>query len=473
MQTAGQDRLAIRLAAAWAGFAVFLFVTREDRLAALPALLALSVFGLGLAPALLRLHRAEAPRRPFPLFELTGLFYGVFFGASVFLVRLIRDQTSGDILFSHIRLAEISTVALALAFASLVLMFAAWTAVRGRVPWRLHLPEDAGSPRLRLLLWGLALGALAYAYVPWLRHLPSIGQLLVPVGYLAFGGFAVLWWRRRIGTVEVALYFLVVLPLWLAKFAAIGFSTPIVLVVIYGCALRFWSGDRLPWKTGLAAVTLAILIYPSQADIRNAIWKQGAGLSVADKLARIGEVLVHNHTSWPRYRELMVERNGFAGLANRLSFLVPMSWVVQRTPDPVPYWGGETYKPLFTSFVPRALWPGKPREQTGGAFGFRYDFFIEADRGGSLNLPWLTEMYANFGAAGVLLGMTLVGALLGFLEALLNRPGANLPEALVGSALLLPLFYQESNFSLMMGSFLPLTICLWLYFRVGLSRRAP
>ncbi len=38
---------------------------------------------------------------------------------------------------------------------------------------------------------------------------------------------------------------------------------------------------------------------------------------------------------------------------------------------------------------------------------------------------------------------------------------------------LLPLFYQESNFSLMTGSLLPLTVSLWLYFTVGLRVPLP
>jgi len=80
-------------------------------------------------------------------------------------------------------------------------------------------------------------------------------------------------------------------------------------------------------------------------------------------------------------------------------------------------------------------------------------------------------MYANFGRAGVILGMALVGLLFGFLERFLARPGMTALEFVTGTAILLPLFYQESNFSLMTGSLLPLTVSLWLYFTVGL--RAP
>ena len=147
--------------------------------------------------------------------------------------------------------------------------------------------------------------------------------------------------------------------------------------------------------------------------------------------------------------------------------------MVDKTPDPVPYWAGETYKPLFTSMIPRAVWPGKPEERTGNAFGRRYGILAETERQLSFNLPWITEMYANFGRAGVILGMALVGLLFGFLERFLARPGMTALEFVTGATILLPLFFQESNFSLVTGSLLPLTVSLWLYFTVGLRVSLP
>ena len=161
------------------------------------------------------------------------------------------------------------------------------------------------------------------------------------------------------------------------------------------------------------------------------------------------------------------------GLVRRVTLILTLTHVVDKTPDPVPYWAGETYKPLFTSMIPRAVWPGKPEERTGNAFGRRYGILAETERQLSFNLPWITEMYANFGRAGVILGMALVGLLFGFLERFLARPGMTALEFVTGTTILLPLFFQESNFSLMTGSLLPLTLSLWLYFTVGLRVPLP
>ena len=84
----------------------------------------------------------------------------------------------------------------------------------------------------------------------------------------------------------------------------------------------------------------------------------------------------------------------------------------------------------------------------------------------TINLPWLVELYANFGTKGVVLGMMLIGFFMAFLERLLNRPESDTVGKAVGAAVLLPLFNHESNFTVLTGSLLPLIICLWVFFYV-------
>ncbi|MEE9318335.1 MAG: hypothetical protein V3U48_08615 [Rhodospirillales bacterium] len=69
--------------------------------------------------------------------------------------------------------------------------------------------------------------------------------------------------------------------------------------------------------------------------------------------------------------------------------------------------------------------------------------------------------------------MAVNGVLFGFLERFLDRPTMTPLEFVTGTTILLPLFFQESNFSLMTGSLLPLTASLWIYFPVGLRLPLP
>ena len=450
---------------------VFLFVNRAESLSATNAALGLGIFYLGITPGMWRLYQDKEPRSPFPLLELTGLFYALFFGISVFLVWIIRDPDSGQIIFfTRVRLDDISIKAMAIAFAGLFLLLGSWAVTRRQLPLNLRLNVPNGSnDRLRLLFWGIAIGALIYAHSPLLKGIPSIGQFLTPAGFLGFGAFCILRWRGELPRWEVVLYFFIILPLWLLPFIVSGFSTSLVLVAIYWAALGYWHSGRLPWRLGLSVAIILFAIYPSQAKIRQAVWDPAFSGSIAEKLHHIGQALIENHRSWERYKTVLLHENGLSGITNRIAHAVPMSIVVDSTPDKVPYWRGETYKPLLTSWIPRAVWKNKPEERAGGKFGLRYGFMTTDSAQGSMNIPWNIEMYANFGIWGVLIGSVIVGIGLGTIDRIFNSPNTSMTEGLIGSALVLPIFYQDSNISVMMGTFVPLSICYWLYFRVGLT----
>jgi len=65
--------------------------------------------------------------------------------------------------------------------------------------------------------------------------------------------------------------------------------------------------------------------------------------------------------------------------------------------------------------------------------------------------------------------MAFVMLFLAFLDRLLNTPNQNIYEQAVGATVLLPLFFQESNFTLMTGSLLPFILSFWFLFKGGLQ----
>ena len=146
-----------------------------------------------------------------------------------------------------------------------------------------------------------------------------------------------------------------------------------------------------------------------------------------------------------------------------------MSYVTERSPDDVPYWRGETYRGLLVNVIPRVLWPGKPEETWGNAMGQRYRILALSDRVTSVNIPWLVELFINFGVLGVLLGMFGIGVFMAAIDRIFNAGGMTPLEALSGIAIVAPLVYHDSNFTLMTGSLIPLMACIFLYFRVGLT----
>ena len=157
---------------------------------------------------------------------------------------------------------------------------------------------------------------------------------------------------------------------------------------------------------------------------------------------------------------------GFATSAGRSANLDLLADVIRRTPDEVPYWGGETYLSLVGAFVPRFLWPDKPTKELGQGFGHRYGYIGARDSQTAINLPILVEFYVNFGIAGVALGMFLVGAIYRLVEHAVNRPGQDDIYSLAGIVLMIPLTNIESDFSLGFGGLILNGLALWFVLRL-------
>jgi len=154
-------------------------------------------------------------------------------------------------------------------------------------------------------------------------------------------------------------------------------------------------------------------------------------------------------------------------LVHRISHIWIFHYVYQKVPEQVPYWSGHSYKPILTSIIPRFLYPDKPTETIGNEFGRRFGIILENQTNTSINLPWITELLANFGKTGVVWGMTLIGIFLAFLDRFFNSPGGKDLEFVIGLTLIFPLVYPESNFSVMTGSMPLLFLSLYAYFGGG------
>lgn len=103
---------------------------------------------------------------------------------------------------------------------------------------------------------------------------------------------------------------------------------------------------------------------------------------------------------------------------SRVSLLTQTANVVELTPTVVPYQYGQTYSYMFIAFIPRFMWPEKPSANDANQFyQVAYGITAEEDLGmGSFASGTLTEGYINFGWAGVLVLMFLLGIFLDWLQ---------------------------------------------------------
>lgn len=109
----------------------------------------------------------------------------------------------------------------------------------------------------------------------------------------------------------------------------------------------------------------------------------------------------------------------------RVDFLVPLAYLISQTPERIPYLLGETYYPLLVKPVPRAIYPNKPQDVPEfRRIVQRYSLLPEGNEINLFKVHQMGEMYINFGIAGVLLGMLILGALCRALYRMFFHSGA-------------------------------------------------
>jgi hypothetical protein len=441
------------------------------------ALAGLLIVWLSALPGLVHLQSADPP--PIPFLPYVGIYYLVFFGLPVFAGPLSFRCENNVVLYYRVLVETLSIDALLVVAGGVALMFASFGLVQKTLGARLP-PFKNGTtmnpPHLTLLYWPLLLASLAYRYSPALQALPSIGQFLDPVGLLALGGFFLLWLANDLPKAQALLLLFVVLPLELYVRLRFLFVSDLMFFFVFFAFILWRSGRK---KTLLALAVLGVfcvLTYNVTTVARSmgATFSEKMALSVREvgSIFRSSEIVVPATDD----RLSVAYDRRVAPLVHRIGQIWIFQAVYDRSPDPIPYLEGETYRPLMTSFIPRILYPDKPEERAGGMFGYRYGFLGQDSGDTSVNIPWIVELLVNFGPVGVLAGMTIFGALLGLLDRAFNRHGMTDLEFLVGLILIYRLGYQESNFSVMTGSLLPLFVVLFSYFHFGsmvLGRLAP
>lgn len=123
------------------------------------------------------------------------------------------------------------------------------------------------------------------------------------------------------------------------------------------------------------------------------------------------------HTKLAAGKETLLNSN--LPMSSRLTsgldyFLARISqkWVIDLLVDRtgergVPYKDGATLTPLFYTFIPRFIAPNKPNNVTGKIFN---QAFSISTPNTSIAITNLGDLYWNFGWAGVIAGMTIIGA---------------------------------------------------------------
>lgn len=400
--------------------------------------LAMTIVLLGAFPSLVLLtSRVESAL--IPLMPLHGLYYAMSYGVTT----LFGDLDSSN---SQIRPAlEVTVVGLVF----LNIGFYAFRKFYSNVS-SFKAFADVSPTRQKWVGWVMLGIYLVFQSVPKLKALPSVGHLEILFLYLSLGLLFTLALdyklpKKQIWLLGFAIFFILVTK------TLSGTLAPAIFLTIF-LGIIYWSKRKvIPWALILAGAIFVVTLNPVKHHYRAVAWDSDifSKMSYSERAVLFYEAL-----------QIFYERDLFSSLSEdtstieRVSRVSTLSHVISMTPDTVPYWAGESYRTLLTSFIPRVLWPGKPEATIGQEFGHRYSLLSRDDETTSYNLPWLAEFYANFGLVGVVFGMLLVGILFRFIVQKMSAPISENISFILGLTISFTLFYADSNFALLVGGVL-------------------
>ncbi len=300
----------------------------------------------------------------------------------------------------------------------------------------------------------------------------------------AFGAFLggfVIADRRHTGS--KTLFWSAFYLLFLLSTSGLLLSGVTLMVVAAGIGLGL-GGGRTPWRFVIAISAILSFLNVGKFDMRAKYWGEGgANMSLlstpklyADWTKFSLDKLV-NRSATARSSFDTVEIKG-QSLLERINSIQNMTFVInaQQVLHKEPLWG-KTYKLIPPLFIPRFLWPEKPRTHEGQIMlNLHYDRQSSVEDTKITYIAWgfLPEAVGNFGPLGgaVFLGLVM-GLLLGILESWSVKKRLFSIEGIVIVGLLLQILISfEMVASVFLTSTFQMVVVLVVggaLFRIGLA----
>jgi hypothetical protein len=202
------------------------------------------------------------------------------------------------------------------------------------------------------------------------------------------------------------------------------FGDLVYISLLGGLLIMLGSKIKTHHKVLVAVLgfVVVLLIQSIKADFRAATWY---GKSDQGREAAFVTLIVDRITDPSRFFDLAA----MFPTVNRFNQGMIVSKIMEYVPQYEPYAEGETIMySVFSSFVPRILWPDKPK--AGGHVNMlRFTGFEVV--GYSMNLGVVGEAYANYGVDGGIFFMFVYGLLFNFVFFLILRKSRTTPTIIL------------------------------------------
>ena len=216
-------------------------------------------------------------------------------------------------------------------------------------------------------------------------------------------------WGKRLGTPLILILSLAQFAIgWIVDTKEVAISAPAIALLT-----RFIVLGKIPLRWSIGATVAIALVFPIMSAKR-VVMTEELGLNRFEALPHTFEILMRTIQEGDAIKTGKYEQSSETFL-ERESVKGNVDLIVEGTLNGEhPYKWGSTFEPLLYVFLPRVLWSDKPGGNSANLLN--REFHVSADPDTFISPSHLGEWYWNFGLAGVIAGMTLSGALLGYIS---------------------------------------------------------
>ncbi len=381
-----------------------------------------------------------------PFFEGHCAFYALTLGFAGFRPILGTSDLSSvtePFLFKGMQAALICLMMLFLGFYAV-----GWFLFRNARPFTLNVPDSTQTTPKYLI------GGFVATFLLALIGSSAGGgfvQMRVGVWLFTIILFGTCVFAKLVSTPIRVLYWVLFIPWMVIVGSGLlhqGQAGIMIQFSLWQVISYFWARERAFISWIVLSMVLVLLLQPIKDIYRGFVWG-GYVTSTSDQLNMLSGMLLEQGYVY-KAKNVDSHLSLEVSLA-RMNHLIVTAGVIRDTPDKIPFRKGATYYPLFVKWIPRMLWPDKPIEDLGNRWAREYGYLAQTDFTTSFNLPWITEMYINFGWYGVVFIPFILGVLFrGLWEKLAKAPRTVLDFCL-GMTVLSPLIVVESHLSMMLG----------------------
>jgi len=214
-------------------------------------------------------------------------------------------------------------------------------------------------------------------------------------------------WRKGSGTALIlTLVFVQFIIGWIVDTKEVAISAPVIALLT-----RFIVLGKIPVRWLVTALVAIALLFPI-LSAKRVVMTEELQLTRAQALPRTFEILLRTLEEGAAIETGKYEQSSETFL-QRESVKSNVDLIIKGTAAGHPYKLGSTFEPLLYVFMPRVLWSDKPGGNSANLLN--REFHISADPDTFISPSHLGEWYWNFGLPGVIIGMALSGALLGYI----------------------------------------------------------